>query len=106
MRIPRCPLCHVRLEMQEQYWRCPSCGFFFQVVRGKPGKPLWRVVKLLEGGGESSAEDKTMEEAFKQYLLSHGWTEEAYNRLSPEGKRLLYQRWMERVGLAHPPEEG
>jgi hypothetical protein len=96
--IPLCPLCGVRLVPDGEIWACPRCRFHYQVVRGRPGRPLWGA------GPGREVEGGSMEEAFKSYLLSHGWTEESYGKLSPEGKRLLFQRWMERSGLAPPRE--
>ena len=94
LRLPRCRFCWGALEFDEE-WYCPRCGFRYQVDRGEVGAPLW-------GGTPEEERDElgeAAERAFRNYLREAGFTDEDYERLSEEGKRLLFQRWRETVGI-------
>lgn len=96
MELPKCPIHRVELEHTPQGWHCPVGGFYWRVRRGKvSSRPMWGLPKV-EGEEEY---DESIHEAFMSYLQTHGWTKESYEKLTEEGKQLLFERWKATAGL-------
>lgn len=91
LKNPKCRLCNKNLKHTDSgLWQCPKCQFYYQVTRGVPGRPIWKVAH-----GVQVEEDnvEALQEAFMTYLQGHGWTQESYEKLTEEGKKLLFDRW-------------
>lgn len=96
-KAPKCPICHGSLHFGNE-WHCPTCGFRYQVDRGRVGPPLWG--GMTEPEPEEKEEyDESMHEAFMEYLLSGGWTKESYEKLSERAKHELFEKWKEIAGF-------
>ena len=95
MTHPKCPLDQATLKPTDTgLWFCDTCGFFYRVVRGVPGRPMWGVPEpQVEGAPQQPV---STEETFEAWLAKRGVTPEMWkdadNRMKEDLKTAFYQR--------------
>jgi rubredoxin len=102
LKYPRCPDCGVTLEFRSAGYRCPSCGFWFQVDRGVVSRPLVRPPAGEEG--KEAAADYPPE--FKDYIFNTLKMDPSlFYSLDEEKRRRIYEVWLSKRGQVRTFEQ-